>query len=38
MRGKMFSRDKTALRVFVDELNILKRLSHDHLVKYVGSV
>ncbi|KAH7346974.1 kinase-like domain-containing protein [Pyrenochaeta sp. MPI-SDFR-AT-0127] len=37
MRGKMFSKDKSALRVFVDELNILKRLSHPHLVQYVGS-
>ncbi|KAH7074607.1 kinase-like domain-containing protein [Paraphoma chrysanthemicola] len=37
LRGKMFSRDQAAMRVFVDELNILKQLSHEHLVKYIGS-
>jgi hypothetical protein len=32
----MFSRDQEALRIFVAELNVLKKLSHVHLVKYIG--
>ncbi|KAF1832875.1 kinase-like protein [Decorospora gaudefroyi] len=37
VRGKMFSRDRDRLRMFVAELNVLKKLSHEHLVRYVGS-
>lgn len=35
-RGRKF-RDKAALLGFEQELEILKRLSHRHLVKYIGS-
>jgi serine/threonine protein kinase len=36
-RGKTFQKDKMAILDFVRELEILKRLSHRHLVKYIGS-
>lgn len=36
-RGKTFETDKAALFDFERELEILKRLSHRHLVKFVGS-
>jgi serine/threonine protein kinase len=38
VRARTFSRDKKALKVFENELSNLKRLSHRHLVKYVGYV
>ncbi|KAI9773521.1 MAG: hypothetical protein M1839_002057 [Geoglossum umbratile] len=37
LRGKTFKRDKAAIAAFEGELAILKRLSHRHLVKLVGS-
>lgn len=38
VRARTFSKDKKALKVFENELSNLKRLSHRHLVKYVGCV
>ncbi|KAH0536018.1 hypothetical protein FGG08_007085 [Glutinoglossum americanum] len=36
-RGTTFKKDKAAILSFERELETLKRLSHHHLVKYVGS-
>lgn len=36
LRARTFSKDKKALKMFENELSNLKRLSHLHLVKYVG--
>ncbi|ORX98189.1 kinase-like domain-containing protein [Clohesyomyces aquaticus] len=36
-RARTFSKDRKALKVFENELSNLQRLSHRHLVKYVGS-
>ncbi len=36
-RGKTFKKDKIAIATFERELQTLKRLSHTHLVKFVGS-
>ncbi|KAI9767148.1 MAG: hypothetical protein M1839_004621 [Geoglossum umbratile] len=36
-RGRAFSRDREAVKMFENELTNLKRLSHRHLVKFVGS-
>jgi hypothetical protein len=36
LRARTFSKDKKALKIFENELNNLKRLSHLHLVKYIG--
>jgi hypothetical protein len=36
LRARTFSKDKKALKTFENELSNLKRLSHGHLVKYVG--
>ncbi|KAI9774565.1 MAG: hypothetical protein M1840_002814 [Geoglossum simile] len=36
-RRRVFSRDKEAINTFENELTNLKRLSHHHLVKFVGS-
>ncbi|KAI9868230.1 MAG: hypothetical protein M1813_006975 [Trichoglossum hirsutum] len=36
-RGKTFRKDKEAISNFEHELTTLKRLSHHHLVKFVGS-
>jgi hypothetical protein len=38
LRARTFSKDKKALKVFENELSNLKRLSHRHLVQYVGYV
>jgi|SRR5579862_3325452 len=37
LRGRTFEKDKKAMSDFEKELEILKRLSHSHLVEYVGS-
>ncbi|KAH7116967.1 kinase-like domain-containing protein [Dendryphion nanum] len=37
LRGKMFVKDKGLHRIFVNDLTISKKLSHEHLVVYVGS-
>jgi hypothetical protein len=36
-RGRTFQRDKKAIANFERELGIYKRLSHSHLIQYVGS-
>lgn len=36
-RGRSFARDQVAINNFANELQILKKLSHRHLVKLVGS-
>jgi Protein kinase domain len=36
-RGRTFNKDKAAIADFERELEILKRLSHHHLVKLIGS-
>ncbi len=36
-RGRTFKKDKAAVADFERELNVLKRLSHRHLVKFLGS-
>jgi serine/threonine protein kinase len=36
-RGRTFSKDKDAIRSFEKELEVLKRLSNQHLVKFIGS-
>ncbi len=36
-RGRSFKKDKAAISNFEQELAILKRLSHRHLVKFIGS-
>lgn len=36
-RGKTFQKDKSMISEFERELTILKRLSHHHLVKFIGS-
>lgn len=36
-RGRNFRKDKTVLKDFENELQILKRLSHIHIVQYIGS-
>ncbi|KAI9853597.1 MAG: hypothetical protein M1813_002052 [Trichoglossum hirsutum] len=36
-RKKVFSRDREAIKMFENELTNLKRLSHHHLVKFIGS-
>ncbi|KAF3930125.1 Ankyrin-3 [Dactylella cylindrospora] len=37
LRGRTFSKDRDAVRRFEKELEVLKRLSHRHLVKFAGS-
>jgi serine/threonine protein kinase len=37
-RRKAFSKDREAIKIFENELTNLKRLSHHHLVKFVGYV
>lgn len=37
LRGRTFSKDKEAILGFERELEVLKRLSHQHLVKFIGS-
>jgi hypothetical protein len=36
-RGRTFRKDKDAIRSFEKELEVLKRLSYQHLVKFIGS-
>jgi hypothetical protein len=38
LRRKAFSKDKEAIKIFENELSNLTRLSHRHLVKFVGYV
>ncbi|RLL96550.1 hypothetical protein CFD26_105275 [Aspergillus turcosus] len=37
LRGRTFAKNRDALATFERELETLKRLSHHHLVKYIGS-
>lgn len=36
-RGRQFRHDKAILRAFENELDIMKRLSHKHIVEIIGS-